>query len=176
MKKRIIQVFSWLTTLWILKVFLSSLPYKFTGHPDTQHIFGTIGQWMQGVLGQSIGEWFIQYGAYAVGTAELLISILLLSPVVLFIKSKVSGSLGKITQSLIHCIGGLAASGVMLGAAFFHLATPLGIEVLHQGKSDGGSLFYAAVSILILGLAMAIANFSLLNEEWKEETSARATA
>jgi len=38
----------------------------------------------------------------------------------------------------------------MSGAVFFHLATPLGIEVLHNGVSDGGSLFYAAVSILVL--------------------------
>ncbi len=46
----------------------------------------------------------------------------------------------------------------MTGAAFFHLVTPLGIEVLHEGKSDGGSLFYAAVSILILGIVLAALN------------------
>jgi hypothetical protein len=46
----------------------------------------------------------------------------------------------------------------MTGAAFFHLATPLGIEVLHNGQSDGGSLFYAAVSILVLGLVLAAIN------------------
>jgi len=27
---------------WLAMVFLGSLPYKFTNHPDTQHIFGTI--------------------------------------------------------------------------------------------------------------------------------------
>ena len=44
------------------------------------------------------------------------------------------------------------AAVVMAGAVFFHLFTPLGIEVLHEGKSDGGSLFYAALSILVLGI------------------------
>ncbi|WP_062261341.1 hypothetical protein [Endozoicomonas arenosclerae] len=172
MKKRIIQIFSWLTILWIAKVFLFSLPYKFTGHPDTQHIFGTIGQWMQGVIGVSIGEWFSSYGAIAVGMAELTVSLLLFFPIILFIKNKLGTGESKVSQSLIHTLGGLAASGIMVGAVFFHLATPLGIEVLHQGQSDGGSLFYAAASILVLGLMMAFANFTLL----REEKLARATA
>ena len=60
--------------------------------------------------------------------------------------------------------GGLMASSVMAGAVFFHLVSPLGIEVLHNGESDGGSLFYAAVSILILGLLL----FSI-NQGWTED-------
>ena len=55
-------------------------------------------------------------------------------------------------------IGGLMASAVMAGAVFFHLVSPLGVEVLHEGKSDGGSLFYAALSILVLGLVMFAIN------------------
>ena len=51
----------------------------------------------------------------------------------------------------------------MAGAVFFHLATPLGVEVLHEGKSDGGSLFYAAVSILVLGLLMFVINKPAVN-------------
>ncbi len=50
------------------------------------------------------------------------------------------------------------AAIVMAGAVFFHLFTPLGIEVLHQGKSDGGSLFYAALSILVSGVIMFVIN------------------
>ena len=61
-------------------------------------------------------------------------------------------------------IGGLMASAVMAGAVFFHLFTPLGIEVQHQGESDGGSLFYAAVSILILGLILFA-----INRGWTED-------
>ena len=58
----------------------------------------------------------------------------------------------------LHRIGGLMASAVMLGAVFFHLFTPLGIEVLHEGESDGGSLFYAALSILVLGVVLFLIN------------------
>ena len=56
------------------------------------------------------------------------------------------------------------ASAVMAGAVFFHLASPLGVEVLHEGQSDGGSLFYAALSILILGLVLFA-----INRGWTDE-------
>ena len=47
---------------------------------------------------------------------------------------------------------------VTAGAVFFHLFTPLGIEVLSQGQPDGGALFYTAVSILICGIIMFLIN------------------
>ena len=150
-------VVSWAITLWICKVFLTSLPYKFSGHPDTQHIFGTIGEWLKGILGQGLGAWFIDSGAYLVGSFELLTSLVLLLPALLWVIAKVGlGDLG--ARARFHGVGGLMAAGVMSGAVFFHLFTPLGVEVLHQGKSDGGSLFYAAVSILVLGLALFAIN------------------
>ena len=62
------------------------------------------------------------------------------------------------SREFIHGLGGLIAAIVMLGAIFFHLVTPLGIEVLNNGASDGGSLFYTSVSILILGLLLAAIN------------------
>ena len=158
MKKHVVAIFSWLVTLWTARVFLASLPYKFTNHPDTQHIFGTIGGWMSDVINPGLGEWFSAHGAAAVGTAELLVSVLILSPVVFFLVGKIVNLPEWLNRNLIHGLGGLAASGVMAGAVFFHLATPLGIEVLHQGKSDGGSLFYAACSILVLGLIMGVVN------------------
>jgi hypothetical protein len=158
MKSKISVIASWLIIAWICKVFLFSLPYKFSGHPDTQHIFGTIGLWMQDVLSQGLGSWFVQYGAYAVGTVELLASIALLSPLVFMLLKKLNLINQAPPRELIHGLGGLIATGVMTGAAFFHLVTPLGIEVLHNGKSDGGSLFYAAVSILVLGLVLAAIN------------------
>ncbi|WP_461537893.1 hypothetical protein [Spongorhabdus nitratireducens] len=165
MKKQIVQIFSWVTVAWIAKVFLASLPYKFSGHPDTQHIFGTIGGWMQGVLGEGIGSWFATSGAIAVGSAELVVSVFLLVPALFFVREKLTGRKPVFSRAHFHALGGLAASGVMTGAVFFHLFTPLGIVVLHEGKSDGGSLFYAAASILVLGLIMAAANFSLIKQE-----------
>ena len=158
MKRNVIAVISWLMVLWMCKVFLFSLPYKFTGHPDTQYIFGTIGAWMSGILGNAIGDLFTNIGAIGVGTFELLTSIVLLLPALLWILAK--AGIGKATdqRAKFHRIGGAMAAMVMAGAVFFHLFTPLGIEVLHQGKSDGGSLFYAAVSILVCGVIMFVIN------------------
>jgi hypothetical protein len=157
MKKNIIAIISWALVLWACKVFLSSLPYKFGGHPDTVHIFSTIGNWLSGIAGSGIGEFFSSNGAVIVGSFELITSIILLSPAIFWVLSKLN-----IVQSsyrkVIHQYGGLLASAVMGGAMFFHLVTPLGITVLHEGKSDGGSLFYAATSIFFSGIILFIIN------------------
>lgn len=155
-------VISWGIALWACKVFLFSLPYKFTRHPDTQHIFGTIGQWIGDLINPGLGQFFSNFGSYFVGGFELLTSMILLLPALIWAVRKSSGGFVDGVRARWHAIGGLMAAAVMAGAVFFHLATPLGIEVLHEGKSDGGSLFYAAVSILVLGIAMFVINFSAL--------------
>jgi len=45
------QILSWILVMIVVAVFLPSLPFKFSGAPETQHIFGTIGKWMSGFLG-----------------------------------------------------------------------------------------------------------------------------
>ena len=162
MKKHLPAIISWCIVLWAAKVFLSSLPYKFTGHPDTQHIFGTIGEWLGGLLGPGIGSLFSSVGPFAVGGFELLTSIVLLLPALIWLLSKVGLASSTGTRAKFHAYGGLMASAVMAGAVFFHLFTPLGVEVLHEGKSDGGSLFYAALSILILGVVLFLINRKLI--------------
>lgn len=152
MNKKVVAIASWIITTWICKVFLFSLPYKFTLHPDTQHIFGTIGGWLSGFFGEGLGGLFANYGSYVVGSFELITSLVLLSPILFFALGK--GDL----RATLHHFGGLMASVIMAGAVFFHLVTPLGVEVLHEGKSDGGSLFYAAVSILVLGIILFLIN------------------
>jgi len=160
-KQKLASVISWLIVIWICYIFLGSLPYKFSNHPDTQHIFSTIGQWLGGFAGNGIGELFSSFGAYAVGSAELLVSLLLLSPLIYWIRNRSQdGAIANTVRATRHAIGGLLASMVMSGAVFFHLFTPLGIEVLHNGVSDGGSLFRAAVSILVLGVVLFSLNFS----------------
>lgn len=163
MKSKGIAIASWLIVVWICKVFLPSLPYKFSKHPDTEHIFGTIGEWLSGVLGGSIGGLFTSFGAYAVGSFELLTCLILLSPILIWVFRKISGGTGS-SRAKIHAYGGLLASAVMAGAVFFHLVTPLGIEVLHQGQSDGGALFYSAVSVLVLGIVLFFINISASRE------------
>ncbi|TEW53984.1 hypothetical protein E2R68_10900 [Psychromonas sp. RZ22] len=156
---KILSIFSWVVVLWIAKVFLFSLPYKFTLHPDTQYIFGSIGLWIQTVFNDEIGQWFANYGSYAVGSVELLTSLILLSPIIFWILAKVNLLHSVPSRNAVHAAGGLMASSVMAGAVFFHLFTPLGVEVIHQGQSDGGSLFYAATSIVILGFILFITNY-----------------
>lgn len=162
MKLSLKSIISWAIALWACKVFLSSLPYKFTSHPDTQHIFGTIGEWLKGFFGDSIGGLFSSFGAYAVGGFELITSIILLLPALLWIFNRNQSGKAENTRARFHAIGGLMAVGVMAGAVFFHLVSPLGVEVLHEGKSDGGSLFYAALSILILGFLLFVMNMKSL--------------
>lgn len=151
-------IVSWLIALWMCYVFLGSLPYKFSNHPDTQHIFGTIGEWLGSFFGAGIGNLFSELGPYVIGSFELLTSIVLLVPALLWVISRLNGSFFGVTRRRFHMIGGLMASAVMAGAVFFHLFSPLGIVVLHDGQSDGGSLFYAAVSILVLGLVLFALN------------------
>jgi hypothetical protein len=158
MKKTITAVVSWAIALWASKIFLSSIPYKFSGHPDTQHIFGTIGEWLKGFIGDAAGGSFSEYGAVVIGSAELVTSVILLSPVVFWVLLKIKLIADRPYRVVAHALGGLMAAGIMAGAVFFHLVSPLGVEVLHNGVSDGGSLFYAALSILVLGSIVFIIN------------------
>lgn len=169
MNKTITVVVSWMIALWAAKVFLSSIPYKFSNHPDTQHIFDTIGEWLKGFIGDAAGGYFSEYGAYVIGSAELVASIILLSPIVFWVLSKMRLVSDRPYRSVMHGLGGLMAAGIMAGAVFFHLVSPLGVEVLHQGKSDGGSLFYAALSIFILGLVLFVINWQSFRAQSQPE-------
>jgi hypothetical protein len=88
----------------------------------------------------------------------VLTAIVLLLPALLWVISKLSGSYFGVTRRRFHMLGGLMASAVMAGAVFFHLVSPLGIEVLHGGQSDNGTLFYSAASILVLGIVLFLIN------------------
>ena len=155
---RLAAVASWPIAAWTGYVFLGSLPYKFTGHPDTQHIFATIGDWLGGFLGGGVGAAFARFGAYGVGSLELVTSLALLAPIALWLVGKAVGRRVGPSRAALHAAAGLAASALMLGAMFFHLASPLGVVVLHEGQSDGGSLFFAATSIAVLGLVLFAIN------------------
>ncbi len=158
MKTLVAPVISWCIVAWTCNVFLSSIPYKFSNHPDTQHIFGTIGDWMGEVFALWLGAFFTRFGPYLVGSFEILTSVVLLVPALYWILDRLGRVDSAGMRRKCHQLGGLMASAVMAGAVFFHLFTPLGVEVLHEGKSDGGSLFYAAVSIMVLGLVLFLLN------------------
>ena len=133
MLKRIV---SWILSLWIAFVFIQSLFFKFSGSPETEHIFTTIGEWMAGNFLNFIAQPFANYGGYVIGVFELLASVMLIIPTV------------------SRPLGGLLATILMTGAIFFHLFTPLGINVQlgHGSTGDGGLLFYMACSVWLSGL------------------------
>jgi len=115
----------WALSLFVAFVFLQSLVFKFSGAQETVIIFNTIADWMLDVaLLAPIAETFRVHGGNTVGAAELIASILILIPATRF-------------------FGAVMALGIISGAIFFHLFTPLGINrvVDAAGNTDGGVLF-----------------------------------
>ena len=128
----------WILALVISIIFIQSLFFKFSNSFETQVIFSTIGQWMSGIKFLSaISASFTSYGAYVIGTIELIASILMLR---------------KRTQF----VGAFIALSVISGAIFFHLFTPLGVSVIitEAGERDGGQLFAAALAVFIMSLGL----------------------
>lgn len=120
-------------------VFLDSLRYKFTDHPNTQEIFGRLDGWagslgLPGLFGHTG-----LFSQYVIGSAELLASTLL-----------IIGLIPRFTR--LNALGAAIGFAVMSGAVSFHLWTPLGIDP----NNDGGGLFAAAVTIWFTSLALLI--------------------
>ena len=124
-------------TLYIAFVFIQSLFFKFSNSPETQYIFGTLEVW-----GASLGlpGLFAPSGIfsqYVVGTGELIASALLLAELAQRLR-------------ILRPVGALMAIGVISGAIFFHLFTPLGVSVLNtDGTHDGGELFALACGVWV---------------------------
>ena len=143
------KIISVIAVLWIAKTFLLSLPYKFSGHEVTQHIFTTIWDWISVTIHQGLGIGFGKYAGVVIGSLELVASIVLLIPAIIIIIKAFGGLKNKAIPNYLLGLGGLMSALLMSWAVFFHTMTPLGIEV----HGDGGSLFKAAVSIMIMGFA-----------------------
>lgn len=126
-------IFPWILVVFIAFVFVQSLFFKFAGSEETVIIFNTIADWMAGIdLLSGLAEPFRSYGGWGVGLTELLASILLFIP-----RTRV--------------LGALLALGVISGAIFFHLFTPLGVDraVDAMGNTDGGVLFFMACGVWV---------------------------
>jgi len=125
----------WIPALLILGILAGSLPYKFGGHPLTDEIFNVVGTFL------GLG-FFKTSGAYIIGTAELIACILVLIP------SK-------------RGLGGLLTVGIMTGAIFFHLASPLGVEVHYMVDGQPmveAQLFYMAIVAWLSGAYLVFKN------------------
>jgi uncharacterized membrane protein YphA (DoxX/SURF4 family) len=117
MRKKTIGVF--VLSLYIAFVFVQSLFFKWTGSEESIFIFSTIREWSGIGLFEPFGRWFI-------GFSELVAAVLLFIP-----RTRIWGA-------------GMALV-IISGAIFFHLVSPLGIEV----KGDGGELFFLACGVWI---------------------------
>jgi hypothetical protein len=120
-------------------VFLDSLRFKFTDHPNTQEIFGRLDGWA-GTLGLAglFGHTGL-FSQYVIGSAELAASTLL-----------IVGLLPGLQR--LNALGALIGLAVMTGAVSFHLFTPLGIDP----NNDGGGLFAAAVTIWVSTIVLLV--------------------
>ena len=120
-------------------IFLDSLRYKFTNHPNTQEIFGRLDGWAASFGAEGLFAQTGLFSQYVIGSAELVASVLLL--------------VGLLPQfRRLQALGSLIAVSVMTGAIGFHLFTPLGIDP----NNDGGGLFAAAVMVWVLSVTLLI--------------------
>lgn len=134
---------SWILAVYVAFVFLQSLLFKFTGSEETRIIFETIGDWMAGIgLLESVSQPFKTHGGYLIGMVELFASVLILVP-----RTRIWGA--------------LIGFGVISGALFFHLFTPLGVNrvVDAAGNTDGGILFYMASGVWLSCITLIAISF-----------------
>ncbi len=124
--------------LFTSAVFLDSLRFKFTDHPNTQEIFTRLNDWAGSFGASGLFGHTGLFSQYVIGTAELAASSLLI--------------LGIFVPSLrfLQVLGALVGLAVMSGAISFHLFTPLGVDP----NSDGGGLFMAACMVWVGCAAM----------------------
>jgi len=151
-------------TLFVSFVFIQSLFFKFTDSVETQYIFNTLNDW-----GASLGfPGLFGYGGifsqYVVGSAELVASALLL--------------LGLTNRfRMLRPIGALIGLGVISGAIFFHLFTPLGVAVPNaDGSSDNGLLFGMACAVWVSNLILLLGSRDLLLARSRPAAQPAATA
>jgi uncharacterized membrane protein YphA (DoxX/SURF4 family) len=128
----------WLLTLYVAFVFIQSLFFKFTDSPETQYIFqGKLDPWAASLGFAGVFAPGGIFSAHVVGSFELIASVLLLA-----------GALLRGRQPLVQVLGAAMGLGVISGAIFFHLFTPLGVAVVNtDGSSDGGELFMLACGV-----------------------------
>jgi hypothetical protein len=123
--------------LFMSAIFLDSLRYKFTNHPNTQEIFGRLDAWAASLGAPGLFAGTGLFSQYVIGGAELAASLFLL--------------LGMIPRlGRLQALGALIGLAVMAGAVSFHLFTPLGTDP----NNDGGGLFIAACINLAAALLL----------------------
>jgi hypothetical protein len=136
--------FHWLLTVYVAFVFIQSLFFKFTGSPETIYIFqGKLDPWAATLGFPGIFAPGGIFSAKVVGTFELIASVLL-----------IAGAAWSANRA-VQVLGAAMGLGVISGAIFFHLFTPLGVAVVNaDGSSDGGELFALACGVWLACAAL----------------------
>lgn len=129
----------WLLTLFVAFVFIQSLFFKFSGSPETVYIFqGKLDPWAASLGFPGLFAPGGVFSATVVGSFELIASLLLLAGAAIS------------SQRAVQVLGAAMGLGVISGAIFFHLFTPLGVAVVNtDGSSDGGELFALACGVWV---------------------------
>lgn len=139
-------------SLYVVFVFVQSLFFKFTGSPETVYIFeGKLEPWAAGLGFPGLFAPGGVFSAVVIGSVELLAALMLL--------------LGMAVERLrvVQGLGALLGLGVISGAIFFHLFTPLGIAVVNaDGTSDGGTLFIMACGVALACTVLIVQRKDLL--------------
>jgi len=128
-----------LLALFASAIFLDSLRYKFTDHPNTQEIFGRLNEWAGNIGADGLFAHSGLFSQYVIGVAELIAASMLLL-----------GMMPNVRR--VQALGALIGLAVMTGAISFHLFTPLGIDP----NNDGGGLFMAACGVWVSCLIILI--------------------
>ncbi len=139
-------------TVFVSTVFLDSLRFKFTNHPNTQEIFGRLNEWAASLGLEGLFAQNGLFSQYVIGTAELIASAMLILSLLLA------------QLAVLRPIGALMGMGIMTGAISFHLFTPLGVVV----NEDGGALFGTAVATWVACLIMVTLNKDILLQRLAE--------
>ncbi|SNX28053.1 DoxX-like family protein [Polynucleobacter meluiroseus] len=131
---------AWILTIYVAFVFIQSLFFKFTGSPETVYIFqGKLDPWAASLGFPGVFAPGGIFSAKVVGIFELIASALL-----------IVGAFMRKQNPWIQIVGAAVGLGVISGAIFFHLFTPLGIAVVNtDGSSDSGQLFSLACGVWI---------------------------
>ena len=115
---RIHRLLTWPAALYTPEFLLRYEQYKLTGNPGSVWLFTVLSDWL------FIGGALRNCSGLFVASMEIAASLLVVIP-------------------YTRMWGAAFALGVMSGAIFFHLASPLGIDPYH----DGGVLFKEACAV-----------------------------
>lgn len=136
----------WVLSLYVMVVFVQSLFFKFTRSPETIYIFeAKLDPWAASLGFPGLFAPGGIFSARVIGSFELIASLMLLAGLIFASRRWIQG------------LGALLSMGIISGAIFFHLFTPLGVAVRNtDGTSDGGQLFMLACGVWIASAILVL--------------------